>query len=110
VNSQSSWKVQYYYSIFRYILNFADLSYVYNEIGCGGYVNGEGVVTSPINNRELTTTVNIGGDENLKDYLADQCLWFIEARHPGGILLLKKDSNQQHKSEHVHNSLVVSDI
>jgi len=74
-----------------------------NEIGCGGYVNGEGVVTSPINNRELTATV-LGGDGNLADHLADQCLWFIEARHSGGTLLLKKDSNP-----HIHNSIVVSD-
>ena len=80
-----------------------------NEIGCGGYVNGEGVVTSPIHNRESTATV-IGGDENLVGkHSADQCLWFIEARHSGGTLLLKKDSNQQQKLEHVHNSLLVSD-
>lgn len=83
---------------------------MYNEIGCGGYVNGEGVVTSPINNIELTRTV-IGVDQNLADHSsADQCLWFIEARHSGGTLLLKKDSNQQHKLEHAHNSIVaVSD-
>jgi len=48
-------------------------------IGCGGYVNGDGVITSPTWEK---------GDNEDKEH-PDDCFWFIEARHEGETLLLK---------------------
>nr|CAH0107914.1 unnamed protein product [Daphnia galeata] len=44
--------------------------------GCGGYVNGEGVVSSP----------NYLTDDDI-----DDCFWFVEARKNDGIVCLKRN-------------------
>ena len=46
-------------------------------IGCGGYVNGEGVASSP---NYLTDDDDI-----------DECYWFVEARKNDGIVCLKRN-------------------
>ena len=52
-------------------------------IACGGYINGDGVINSP--QFEITPY---------------ECYWFIEARHEGGTVLLKKDNSRQERSEY----------
>jgi hypothetical protein len=47
--------------------------------GCGGYVYGNGLVTSP-NNLPSSSDVT-------------DCIWFVEARHSDGVILLKKNSD-----------------
>ena len=47
--------------------------------GCGGYVYGDGVVTSPNN-------LSNGSD-------VTDCIWFVEARHSDGVILLKRNSD-----------------
>ena len=51
--------------------------------GCGGYINGDGVIFSP--QYEITPY---------------ECFWFIEARHENGTVLLKKDNSRQERSEY----------
>jgi len=76
-----------------------------NFIGCGGYVNGDGFITNPNWGKGLT----IGGNENEHP---DDCFWFIEARHDGETLLLKRDNNEPLELDVViqqfHNPIIVS--
>ncbi len=45
---------------------------------CGGYVNGEGVVSSP----------NYSTDD---DDIIEECYWFVEARQSDAIVYLKRE-------------------
>lgn len=75
------------------------------NIGCGGYVNGDGVISSPNWGKGLTSD----GNDNEHP---DDCFWFIEARYDGETLLLKRDSNEPLELDVViqqfHNPIIVS--
>ena len=45
---------------------------------CGGYVNGEGVVSSP----------NYSTDD---DDIIEECYWFVEARQSDAVVYLKRE-------------------
>ena len=49
------------------------------SIECGGYVNGEGDVSSPI-------YLSVADD-------IDECFWFVEAQQSDGIVFLKRKTN-----------------
>ena len=57
-------------------------------IGCGGYINGDGVYLALIGmvSRLLKETSSI-----------DECFWFIEARYAGGTVLLKRNTISEHE-------------
>jgi hypothetical protein len=46
--------------------------------GCGGYVNGEGLVSSP-------NYLSVADD-------IDDCFWFVEARQSDAVVYLKRHS------------------
>jgi len=60
-------------------------------IGCGGYVNGAGIISSPNWSNEP-----LENDEPALEY-PDECLWFIEARQTGETILLKKNVSLIHQ-------------
>lgn len=45
--------------------------------GCGGYIHGDGEITSPDNLSSVSDVTD--------------CIWFVEARDSEGIILLKRN-------------------
>lgn len=60
-------------------------------IGCGGYVNGAGIISSPNWSNEP-----LEDDKPALEY-PDECFWFIEARQTGETILLKKNVSLIHQ-------------
>jgi len=58
-------------------------------IGCGGYINGDGVLSGP----------NWDGIKALEGDISsiDECFWFIESRYAGGTVLLKRNTISEHE-------------
>lgn len=72
-------------------------------IGCGGYVNGAGTISSANWGNEL-----LDDDEPAAQEYPDECFWFIEARHAGETILLKKNASLVHQKLTLDSPIVVS--
>lgn len=61
----------------------------YINLGCGGYINGEGVIESPNENNLIIAS-------DLADY-EKYCFWFLEARNEGDTTVLRIENPQPTK-------------